>query len=106
MSKIDQVVFLIEDGKIRESKIRDLDGYIDETTTPRGVAPRYHTRGNELWTWGHAGNFPRMLETFDTDEEAEAALEESFYYDFTNCANLFWFGTREEAQTWLSENAE
>lgn len=106
MSKLNQVVFLIEDGKIRESKIRDLDGYIDETTTPRGIGPRHHTRGNELWTWGHAGNFPRMLETFDTDEEAEAALEESFYYDFKNCVDLFWFWTREEAQTWLDENAE
>lgn len=106
MSKLDQTVFLIEDGKIIESKICDLSGYIDETTTPLGVGPRYHTRGNELWTWGHAGNFPRMLETFDTDEEAEAALEESFYYDFTNCNNLLWFWTREEAQNWLDENVE
>ena len=44
MSKLDQVVFLVETGQIIESKIRDLSGYIDETTTPRGVGPTYHTR--------------------------------------------------------------
>lgn len=44
MGKLDEVVFLIENGKVVESKIRDLSGYIEETTTPHGVGSKYHTR--------------------------------------------------------------
>jgi hypothetical protein len=106
MSKIDQVVYLIEDGKIIESSIRDLSGYIDETTTPRGVGPRYHTRGNELWTWGHQGNNPRIVSAYDTEAEAEEALEDTFAHDFWNCADILAFTTREDAEKWLAENAE
>lgn len=38
MSKLDQIVFIIEDGKIIETSIRDSGlTYIEETTTPYGV---------------------------------------------------------------------
>ena len=137
MSKLDQVVFLVENGQIIESKIRDLSGYIDETTTPRGVGPRYHTRdypkfsidgqdfecredaedyasnnelptnqivegiSYELWTWGHQGNFPRQINAYDTEAEAQEALEETFYTDFCNCTDILSFTTRADAEKFL-----
>lgn len=103
MSKLDQVVFLVEDGDIVDSKIRDLDGYIDYTTTPKGVLPRYHVRGTELWTWGVGGNNPRMIRDFDTEAEAQEALEDTFYQDFWNCSDFLAFSTREQAETFLRD---
>lgn len=102
MSKLDQVVFLIENGKIVESKIRDLDGFIDETTTPHGIAPRFHVRENQLWTWGHAGNNPRMVREFDTEAEAVEAMEDHQATDFWN-SDILSFGSREEAETFLRD---
>lgn len=104
MSKLDTVVFMIESGVVVESKIRDLDGYIDETTTPRGVGPRLHVRENELWTWGHAGNNPRKLRELDTEDEAVEALEDHHYTDFWNSAlSGGAFRTREEAEKFLTD---
>lgn len=105
MSKLDQVVFIIEDTQIVESSIRDLDGYIDETTTPHGVGARYHVRENELWTWGHAGNFPRLIRAYDTEAEAIEALEDSFAYDFWNSSDFLAFATREAAEECLAQIA-
>jgi len=102
MSKIDQVVFTIEAGWVVESAIRDLSGYIDETTTPHGVAPRLHVRGTELWTWGHAGNFPKLVRAYDTEAEAVEALEDSFAYDFWNSPNILAFNNRADAEAFIA----
>jgi hypothetical protein len=104
MSKLDQIVYLIDNGKIIESTIRALDGYIDETTTPHGIAPRFHVRGTELWTWGHAGNFPRMVSSHDTEAEAIEALEDSFAYDFWQSNDFDAFTTREDAEASIKDN--
>ena len=104
MSKIDQVVFIIEEGRVVESTIRDLSGYIDETTTPHGIAPRLHVRGTELWTWGHAGNFPEPVRAFGTEAEAVEALEDSFAYDFWHCQNILAFNNRAGAEAFITGN--
>ena len=44
MSKLDTEVFVIRDGQVVAVRVRDLDGFIEETTTPAGVGPRYHLR--------------------------------------------------------------
>lgn len=103
MSKLDQIVFLIENGKIVESKIRDLDGFIDETTTPWGIGPRFHVRENELWTWGHGGNNPRMLRDFDTEAEAVEEMEDFQAMDFYD-SDILSFTTREQAQAFLRDD--
>ena len=103
MSKLDQVVYIIEDGEIVESRIRDIDGYIDETTTPKGIAPRYHVRGRELWTWGVGGNSPRLIREYDTEEEAQEALDETFVHDFWSNGEFLAFSTREQAETFLRD---
>lgn len=103
MSKLSQVVYIIEEGRIVESAIRDLSGYIDETTTPRGIAPRLHVRSAELWTWGHQGNNPHMIRAYDTEAEAQEALEDSFAFDFWACDTILAFTSREDAQTFLRD---
>lgn len=58
----------------------------DETTTPKGVAPRLHVRENEtvdgmqfeVWTWGVGGNNPRREDAFGTEEEARMYIWDSW----------------------------
>ena len=103
MSKLDQVVYTIENGQIVECTLRDfVDGSIDETTTPHGIGPRYHLRGLDLWTWGHAGNNPCCINTFDTEADAIAALEDTFAADVWNNPELVdLFPDRELAEAFI-----
>lgn len=104
-SALSTIVFVIENDEIIEAPIRSFSGFIDETTTPRGVAARMHVRGTELWTWGHAGNFPKLVEAFETEEEARRALETTFVWDFWNCSDILAFPDRAGAEKCLAENA-
>ena len=104
MSNRDQIVFVVVDGKIIEGPIRSFDGYIDDTSTPHGVAPRYHVRGTELWTWGFGGNNPRMIRAYDTEAAAIEALENSFAHDFWECSDINSYVTREAAEEFLGQN--
>lgn len=104
MSKLDTTVYLVEAGQITETTIRMCGGYIDVTTTPRGVAPRMHVRGSELWTWGYQGNFPKLVRTYDTEGEAREALEETFLRDFWNASDILAFTTREAAEQFVTDD--
>lgn len=76
-------VWIIDNGRAVERDAADLfREYADETTTPHGVDTRYHVRGCELWTWGVGGSFPRLIEAFGSEADAERALADSFRYDF------------------------
>jgi len=94
---LDQIVYLVSDGEIVSAPIRDLDGFIDETTSPLGIRPRIHARGNELWTWGHCGNSPTCLVSFDSPDEAVTAEERCHAHDFWNSQNILAFASRQEA---------
>jgi len=79
-----QTVYTVDcaSKKIIEHTLRDLClEHAEETTTPHGIGKTYHTRGNELWTWGYCGNNPKIVETFDSDEEAEHAAMLSYLFD-------------------------
>ena len=102
MNNLDKIVFVITDGQIFRSAIRDLDGYIETTTTPRGNGPTFHVRGTDLWTWGRNGNAPRRVSSHETEAEAIEALEETFYDDFMNSTEISWFYTRDAAEQFLS----
>ena len=110
-NKFDQVVFIVEGYEVIETSIRDFDRnfdghYIEETTTPRGVGAVLHVRGAELWSWGHQGNFPRLVRAYDTEAEAIEALEDSFAYDFWNASDILAFKNRADAEAYILENQE
>ena len=123
-------IFIIKAGKIESMKwLEYLFEYAaDETTTPRGVAPRMHLRCSEceahhsgyyeketcgqdecqskfcdVWSWGIRGNNPYCLERGITWEEGRnkiiAGMEEYAYEDDQHT----WYDTREEAEEVLSE---
>lgn len=97
-------IFVIEKGKIEETTIGEMDGYIDQTTTPYGIGPRFHVRGTEVWTWGHNGNCPALVEAFETEAEAEARIEEFAVIDFWNCSEFLVFRSRDKAEKFLAAN--
>jgi len=103
MSLLDCVVFVVENNKVVERTISSFDNFIEETTTPLGVAPKMHVRGNELWSWGHQGNFPRLIRSFETAEESQEALEETFLSDFWDCPEITAFCKREDAEDFLRQ---
>lgn len=106
-SPLDETVYIVEDGEIVETTIRNCDyDYIDKTTTPRGVAPRYHVRGTDLWTWGVQGNFPTKVRSYETEAEAQAALEKTFVDDFWACDAICSFTDREAAEQFLEDEGE
>lgn len=101
--------FINNDGKIESMTYgeycREYGG--DETTSPRGIAPRIHIREDEisegvteyqLWSWGVSGNNPYKLDTYESEEEAELALMKSFeYYAINKNDNApQFFNTEEE----------
>lgn len=65
MSKLDQVVFLVENNEIQEKTLRDIqDRFVEETTTPKGVGPVWHLRESQ--------KFVVDGEDFESKEQAEA----------------------------------
>lgn len=61
----------------------------------------------EGWTWGHQGNFPRLLLSFDTEEEAQDWLFKCAEIDFQNDWRApMIFNTREEVEAFLLEQEE
>ena len=123
----------IENYKIVEDSyrnyLRDFGG--DETTTPRGVAPRMHIReeeeecicggidkncwkcdgtgiikGFQIWSWGASGNHPYFVGTkFDTEEEAELEIYDYYrnYVENHNDNAPIWFDTFESALQDIAE---
>ncbi len=117
---------LLIDCDIKEVNLYEfICGSIDETTSPRGVAPRMHIRVNgycdwcveseglikvggnieeekdceiELWTWGTSGNYPAFVQSFETIEEAEEENFRLLYeYDFL---------TDDQRSTWYTQDYE
>lgn len=101
----DRTVYLVEDGKIIEERLRDLvSHYAEETTTPKGVGKRFHIRDNELWDWGPQGNASRYIDSFSSLKAAEHALLLCHRHDLLNGDdNPQYFDTRDEAEIYLKE---
>lgn len=100
---MDQIVYLVEGDSITETRIRDISGYIDETTTPHGVGPRVHVRGAELWSWGASGNRAEKLADFASEAEAIAAMERCHAHDFWASSDFLAFASRAEAEAALND---
>lgn len=138
-SPLDRPVFVVRDGIIIETTPRAESGYIDETTTPNGVGPRFHLRRgvrfvvdgkefsaqrdardyaaeisepvqeeptHELWSWGLSGQCPVLVAAFDSEAEAQIALDETFLYDFWHCDRIEAYPTREAAEAAMADSQE
>lgn len=110
-AQLQATVYLIDENGVYPTTYKDyLREYgADETTTPKGVAPRYHIREKEdedgnpvfqIWTWGVGGNNPRYTrEQYDNEDDAELALYGYFKLGAErNDQHGGFFRTEKEAQ--------
>lgn len=105
--------FYVHAGQVHECLLGALDRFIDTTTRPNGVGPRYYTRpidrivdavyddeGNEIqpettrevWAlacWMTRSGPESIIRTFDTEAEAAAAAEKTYVHDIMNNPE-FW----------------
>lgn len=104
---LNDVVFVVDwqNRRVIESRIRDLDYMSDVvlTTSPRGVEPIIHRRGREIWTWGLDGQFPRMLDEFDTEDEAQSRLDQEYAEQFMCRQDSAPFAHRDQAEWCLAD---
>jgi len=125
----DQLVYFINYSNEIESMTygafcREFGG--DETTSPRGIAPRIHIRevekfvenedgeitGTEIefqtWSWGIQGNHPSHIgPDFETEEEAENEVLEHFEYNLEKFDNTPpYYYSQSETEASLIENME
>lgn len=111
-------IFIIEDERIRTTNLYDFVMIsAEETTSPRGVENKLHIREKEqqcscyntdndtyddncpkcymgietvyeVWTWGIRGQFPKLIETFDTEPQAEDFIfDRTYQFDFLEDCN-------------------
>lgn len=108
MTDFSATVFTVEstgDGfAVRSHILTDLcRQHAEETTTPHGIGPKLHVRNTDLWTWGHCGQFPALVESFGTAEDAEHALLLSWLHDLENSPDVAVYYTRADADSALSD---
>lgn len=103
-SPLDQTVWIIEDGKIIETTPRQCSGYIEEVCSPYGVEPKYFHENRDLRYWTRDGQ-SKVLDAYDTDEQAQAALEQLYADDFW-VSDINAFSTRGAAEDYLKETQE
>jgi hypothetical protein len=76
----------------------------DETTTPRGVAPRLFLDGKTLCTWGLRGNNRKELETYKTKKEAKNILFLKWENNLSEaCEFTFFASSKKELFEYLAE---
>lgn len=100
--------FYVQDGKVCEGALGDLDRFIETTTRPTGVGYKYYVttvsrrvdavyddedneiepeRMEDVWVlakWATWGGPEVIVREFDSEEEANAAAEETYVYDILN----------------------
>ena len=120
MTKLTDTVFEIIDGKVVEGTLADYMNLVEQTTTPRGVGPVYFvdqtTRPQEeandwestdvfgLFKWTNWAGNKRLVKSFNTEAEAQDALEDTFIYDIGNNSEHTLYDSRESAERCLRED--
>jgi len=108
-------IFVIENGEIVETNLFDFVMISAEmTTSPRGAENKLHVREVEteerteyqVWTWGFRGQYPKLIETFTSLEEAENDIfSRTMKYDFNSDDQrlTLYFYDFDEAFAYLAE---
>lgn len=117
--------FYVQDGKVCEGTLADLDHFIETTTRPTGVGYKYYVttisrrvdavyddednkiepeRMEDVWAlanWATWGGPEVIVSEFDSEEEANAAAEEIYIYDILNNSEFSVHFDRESAEAEL-----
>lgn len=90
---------------IQERSLLELcEEYCEKTTSPMGISPVIFSQDNKLCYWQKNGH-PKVIEEFETNEEALHASRLSWLYDVDNFyadAPVYFFN-KDEAQKHAEE---
>ena len=77
----------------------------DETTTPRGVAPRLYVDGKHIYTWGVTGNRHHLYQSFKSKKEATRKLYEIWQSNLEgNCEYVYFASSKKDLYIYLAES--
>lgn len=98
--------FWVEYGRVFEGVLGDLDHFIEMTTRPTGIGPKYYVKampGNTwaLAKWATSGGPERIIRRFDSEDDAKAAAEETYVFDIINNHEVTVHLDRESAEAHL-----
>lgn len=107
-------IFYLAHSKVQESTLYDfVMKSKEELPTPRGVTADWHIRHREedqqpwqVWKWGPTGQYPRLVKTFSSEQEAEDHIFRHVYEcDFAkdDQRSTDFYYTREKAEAALKE---
>ena len=131
----ENVVYVVEDGKVVETNLYDhVMKSAEETTTPRGVGMVLHIEETtaDVWEdvlfdgeeasmlvgqetkynvrrWGHCGKGSMLLDTFDTEEDADDYIFQNVYenaFARDDHRNTFYSIYKDAAIAELAESLE
>lgn len=102
--------FTVQDGQIVAGTLADFDNFIESTTRPTGVGYKHYvttvTRdGQDVWAhakWATWNGPQVIIDTYETEAEAEAAVEQSHVYDILNNSEMSINLDRESAEAELA----
>ncbi len=102
MSRLDEVVFIVERDRIIKARIRDIDPreFAQCTATLAGTAPTFFRSGAEVWALSTAQAWPVCA--FASEDAAAGVLDELLADDFWE-SDLLAFRTRAEAEECFRE---
>lgn len=124
MTNLTTACYTVQDGKIVEGTLADFDCYIEKTTRPTGVGPKYYVTSRDVavdhtedgavvdgveWclvkraTWGGP---EVVVRAFETEAEALAAAEETYVHDILNNSDMAIHLDRASAEAELASFAE
>jgi hypothetical protein len=119
--------FYIEDGEVREGVLGDFDNLIETATRPTGVGYKYYVttihrrvdavyddEGNEIeperieevWAlakWATWNGPEIVVQEFDSEEEANAAAEQTYVHDILGNSEVCVYLDRESAEAELKD---
>ncbi len=130
MTNLTTACYNIEDGKVVEGTLADFSGFIEQTTRPNGVGYKYYTTTVErtvevdtgqvdedgdaitervetdVWVlakWATWGGPQVVVREFKSEEEANAAAEDTYVYDILRNSEIEIYLDRADAERALAD---
>ena len=109
MTALNTPCFTVQDGRITKGTLNDFHSFIEETTRPTGVGPKYYaTTHGDVWVlakWATWGGPEVVVQEFDSEDAAKAAAEETYVYDILKNSEMAIHLDRAGAEQELSNFA-
>lgn len=103
--------FTVQNGAVVDGTLRDFDSFIERTTRPTGVGPKYYATtisrdGADVWVlakWATWGGPQVVVREFESEADALAAAEETYVSDILGNSEISIWLDRASAEQELAD---